>query len=138
MNNGQTYASIIRESFDRDTVIGIIKAVEGVTFRKKRSDIIIACTNMLAEVIVSADPCIKAEVREGIIALIDGFVVAQACDEDTTPAKRAANTAHRQRINLEILAVLTDPDGLDLPEGRAKALITDVARGEVPNMSIGY
>ena len=85
MNNGQIYASTIRESFDRDTVIGIIKAVEGVTFRKKRSDIIIACTNMLAEAIVSADPCIKAEVREGIIALIDGFVVAQACDEETTP-----------------------------------------------------
>jgi hypothetical protein len=53
-------------------------------------------------------------------------------------AKRAANTAHRQKINREILAVLTDANGLALTEAQGKAVITAVARGEVPNMSIKY
>lgn len=49
--------------------------------------------------------------------------------------KRAANVAHKTRINREILAALMR---LNLIEDEAKAVITAIARGEVPHVKIEY
>ncbi len=49
--------------------------------------------------------------------------------------KRAANLAHQRKIHRDILAALAL---LDLTEDQAKAVITAIARGDVPHVSITY
>ncbi len=49
--------------------------------------------------------------------------------------KRAANLAHQQKIHRDILAALAL---LDLTEDQGKAVITAIARGDVPHVKIEY
>ena len=49
--------------------------------------------------------------------------------------RRAANLAHKTKINREVLAALTD---CGLSEDLGKAVITSIARGEVPHVSLRY
>lgn len=55
--------------------------------------------------------------------------------EQTALAARAADKAHRARINGEALAALVTV-GLD--EVTAKSVVIAIARGEVPHISISY
>lgn len=55
--------------------------------------------------------------------------------QDIENAKRAANVAHRKRINGAALAAIIK---LGASEKLGKAIITAIARGDVPAVSIGY
>ena len=55
--------------------------------------------------------------------------------QDAEDAKRAANKAHRAKINNAVLTALT---GAGMAEQEARDLIVRVARGEIPHMSIAY
>lgn len=61
--------------------------------------------------------------------------VEQAEAERREAERRAANLAHKTKINREVLAALT---GCGLSDDLGKAVITAIARGEVPHVTLRY
>jgi hypothetical protein len=65
-------------------VAAIIKALNKVTGGKQANlaSVIVACTQILGHTVMLAEPSTKAEIRTGILALIDGFAMQAAIEEE--------------------------------------------------------
>jgi hypothetical protein len=76
---GQQWAALIRDNSSDLSVIGVILAVNEETRarRANRADVIVACAQILAQNISPAND-MAAEVRQGIMAMIDGFAMQVA------------------------------------------------------------
>ena len=70
-------ASLYRAWASDDEVARIIDAINKITRdgRMNKADMIVACAQILAQTITSADARFAGNIRGGVIALIDGFVM---------------------------------------------------------------
>lgn len=77
---GQEWANVIRNGSRLDGVMGIILAIneETLAHRANRADVIVACAQILGQSIAPGAPEIAAEMREGIMAMIDGYAMEVA------------------------------------------------------------
>lgn len=73
IQNGAT-ASQVRE------VIGAINRLTG-THRTNGASVMIACAQILGQSITDAGPEIAAEMRAGLLSLVDGFAMQTAMEE---------------------------------------------------------
>jgi hypothetical protein len=79
---GQEWARIIRDGAPDREVCVVIDAinVRTASYQANRGAVIVACAQILAQSIVG-EPSISAEIRAGIVALIDGFAMQAAIQE---------------------------------------------------------
>ena len=80
-DDGQEWAKIIRSAAENRQVEKVITAVNIITERRgaNRAAVIVACAQILAQSITGgAEDEISHEMRQGIMALIDGFAMRLA------------------------------------------------------------
>lgn len=77
---GQDWAKVIRGGSREAGVMGILMAIneETLAHRANRADVIVACSQILGQSIAPGGPEIAAEMREGIMAMIDGYAMEVA------------------------------------------------------------
>lgn len=75
-----SWASVIRSGAKARDAERVIAAVNGLTARGEANagTVIVACTQILAQCITQAPPDVAAEVRNGIMTLIDDFAMQSA------------------------------------------------------------
>jgi len=80
---GQEWAAIIRRGASAEGVCGIIQAVNQETAAKRsnRADVIIACAQLLGQSIPPDGVETASEMRQGIMAMIDGYLMQAAVEE---------------------------------------------------------
>jgi hypothetical protein len=62
-------------------------------------------------------------------------VAQEAAEREATEAKRAANQAHRRKVNREAMAAIV---ALGVSEDSGKSIVLAIVNGEVPHVSIRY
>jgi colicin import membrane protein len=83
---------------------------------------------------VAAEQRAEREKAEAVAAEQRRVAAAKAAEE-AEAARRAANTAHKAKINRDVLAALV---ACGAPDDVGKAIVGAIARGEVPHVSIAY
>lgn len=83
MTDGQEWARVITNGATADGVRRAIRAMNRETAmrRANQGDVIVACAQILGQAIAGGGPEIAAEIRRGIMAMIDGYAMAVATDE---------------------------------------------------------
>jgi hypothetical protein len=81
---GQHWAEVIRTGSTNDGVETVVRAIDDATLSKRlnRADVIVACAQILGQSITPSGPFIAAEMRQGIMALIDGYAMQVALGAD--------------------------------------------------------
>jgi hypothetical protein len=79
---GQHWARVVREGSSERGVMGVISAVNLVTGSRQanRADVIVACAQILGQSIAPAGPEIAREVRDAVMAMIDGYTFQVAVE----------------------------------------------------------
>jgi len=93
-----------------------------------------AATKAAQERAEQAERRTAQEAAEAVAAEQRRVAAARAAEEAET-ARRAANVAHKTKINREVLAALT---GCGVAEDVGKVVIASIVRGEIPHVSISY
>ena len=77
---GKEWAQIIRDGSSDEGVRWVILAVnrETAARRSNRGDVMVACAQILGQSIAEGGPEIAAEVRQGILSMIDGYTMEVA------------------------------------------------------------
>ena len=84
-----------------------------------------------------AEAAARAEAEKAAAIEAERARAAAAAEAERAEAeRRAANVAHRKRINNAVLAALVEHAGLS--DAAGKAAIEAIARGLIPNVSIAY
>ncbi len=80
--SGQRWARLIREGATEAEVIAVIQAINELSWSRQanRAALTVACAQILAQNVTQAPPDIAAEIRDGILALIDGFAMQSAIE----------------------------------------------------------
>jgi hypothetical protein len=81
---GQHWAEVIRTGSTNDGVETVVRAINGATLSKRsnRADVIVVCAQILGQSITPGGPFIAAEMRQGIMALIEGYAMQVALGAD--------------------------------------------------------
>lgn len=81
----QYWAKLVRDGSSDRGVQGIIAAInrETTSHRSNRADAIVACAQILGQSIAPGGPEIAAELRQAIMALIDGYAFQVAVEAET-------------------------------------------------------
>lgn len=79
----QEWAKTIRAGSRGDGVERILLAVNLETHTKRANvaDVVVACAQMLGQTVSAAGPDIAAEIRQGIMAMIDGYAMEVSLGE---------------------------------------------------------
>ncbi len=93
-----------------------------------------AATKAAQERAEQAERRAAQEAAEAVAAEQRRVAAAKAAEEAET-ARRAANTAHKTKINREVLAALA---GCGVSEDVGKVVIASIVRGEIPHVTISY
>ena len=77
---GQEWAALIRNGSRAGSVRRVISAINRETRARQatRADVIVACAQILGQSIAPGGPEIAAEMREGIMSMIDGYAMEVA------------------------------------------------------------
>ena len=80
-DQAQQWAQVIRNKSSDGGVISVIEAINKQTdmHRANMADVIVSCSQILAQSI-AGDASIAAEIRQGIISMIDGYTMQVATD----------------------------------------------------------
>jgi hypothetical protein len=78
MTDGRHWANIILAGTNEAGIIATIEAVNKVSTPRNVGSTILACAQILGQVIATAGPDIAPEVRAGIIRLIDDYAMRAA------------------------------------------------------------
>lgn len=81
--DARQWAAVIQRGSTTANVQAVIRAInaQSALGHVKKADAIVACIQILAQVIAAAGPEITADVRTGIIALIDGYATQAATEQ---------------------------------------------------------
>jgi hypothetical protein len=82
-HSGQQWARLIRDGATEAEVIAVIQAINELSWSRQanRAALTVACAQILAQNVTQATPDIAADIRTGIVALIDGFAMQSAIEE---------------------------------------------------------
>ena len=80
---GQAWAAIIRNRATNEGIQAVVAAInlQTASGQTTRGSVIVACTQVLAQAITGA-PDIAAAMRAGILALLDGYAMRLAVEEE--------------------------------------------------------
>lgn len=80
---GQEWARVIRDGTSDEQVVQIIQVLNALTHQRKArcGALIVACSQVLAQVITQAPLDVAPEIRAGILSLIDGYAMQSATQE---------------------------------------------------------
>lgn len=78
--NSQEWARLLWDGAADAEVIAVIEAINGLTASKRanRAAVMVACAQILAQNVTQAPLDLAAEIRAGVLALIDGFAMQSA------------------------------------------------------------
>lgn len=81
----QYWAKVVRDGSSDRGVEGIIAAIsrETTSHRSNQADAIVACAQILGQSIAPGGPHIATELRQAIMALIDGYAFQVAVEAET-------------------------------------------------------
>jgi cytochrome c-type biogenesis protein CcmH/NrfF len=79
-NLGQEWARVIRDNSRPDGIRHAIQGINRETLlrRANHADVILACAQILGQTIAGSGPDIAAEMRSGIMSMIDGYAMEVA------------------------------------------------------------
>lgn len=82
MSDAQRWATVIREGATSQGANSVISAINAETRAGvNRGAVIVACAYVLAQSVVAAGPEDAGIIRDGVMALIDGFATEVAVEE---------------------------------------------------------
>lgn len=109
------------------------RAAKEAAEAKAKADATAAEAKRVADLAAAAE---KAEKEKAAAVAAEQKRAADArAAEEAATAKREADTAHRKKINGEALAAMVQAG---LSNDAAKIIITAIAKGSIPHVSIGY
>ncbi len=77
------WANLIIRRADDDDAMFLMRAINSATAHGiSRAAVIVVCAQILAQNITDADPAIAAEMREGVLLMIDDFAMRFATDKE--------------------------------------------------------
>jgi hypothetical protein len=78
-----TWANVIIRGAKEDGAMAIIEAINQITAsgRANTGSCAVACAQILAQIVVQADPRDAPEVRQGIMSLIDDYAIRLAVEK---------------------------------------------------------
>lgn len=78
------WANVLIAGTNQDEAALVMEAINDLTAtrRAKTGAVLIVCAQILAQQIVRAPPLVKTEIRQGIISLIDDYIMRIAVHAD--------------------------------------------------------